>query len=145
MPCVLRVHLASDLELCRAVVSAFLAAVFASYRRRARAQDLLRSPRSFTHPGAINFVQRFGSSLAANVHFHAVVLDGVYLTHGPASRPEFHCAPPLDDAQAGKRRAPCSSVKRARKVSRCARSTGCKTPRDGSRRATSRRSSWSAP
>jgi hypothetical protein len=99
MPWMLRVHLASDPELCRAMASTFLTAVFASYRRRARAQDLLRSSSSFTHPGAINFVQRFRSSLALNVHFHALVLDGVYLTHGPAFRPEFHRAPPLDDAE----------------------------------------------
>ena len=99
MPWALWVHLASDPELCRAVASAFVGAVFASYRRRARAQDLLLTPRSFAHPGAVNFLQRFGSSLALNVHFHALLLDGVFVTHGPASVPVFHTAPPLEDAE----------------------------------------------
>jgi ribosomal protein S27E len=38
----------------------------------------------FTHPaartGAVTFIQRFGSALNLNVHFHMLLLDGVYLT-----------------------------------------------------------------
>ncbi|MEM1451435.1 MAG: transposase [Planctomycetota bacterium] len=43
----------------------------------------------------MNFVQRFGSSLALNVHFHALFLDGTYIVRGAAGRPSFHPAPPL--------------------------------------------------
>lgn len=48
-------------------------------------------------PGAIKFVQRFGSSLGLNVHFHALFLDGVHLSRGPTSTaaPEFLPAPEL--------------------------------------------------
>ena len=32
------------------------------------------------HTGAVNFIQRFGSALNLNVHFHILFLDGVYLS-----------------------------------------------------------------
>ena len=77
VPWALRRRLASDQGLCRDVASAFLRAVFASYRRRARAEGVLDAAivgdedgsgnsalRARAHPGAVNFVQRFGSSLA---------------------------------------------------------------------------------
>jgi len=45
-------------------------------------------------PGAVNFVQRFGSSLALDVrpireHCHALFLDGVHVSQGPTGQPEF--------------------------------------------------------
>ena len=106
VPWSLRLRLASDPSLCRDVASAFLRAVFGSYRRRARAEGLLDLPdigaaesqpsaRPRAHPGAVNFVQRFGSSLALNVHFHALVLDGVHITRSVGDRPQFHAAPSL--------------------------------------------------
>jgi hypothetical protein len=66
MPIALRLYLAADPELCRNVASAFIDAVFASYVRRARAAGALDVPGSFAHPGAVNFVQRFGSNLGLN-------------------------------------------------------------------------------
>jgi len=46
-------------------------------------------------------VQRFGDALNLNVHFHALVLDGVYDARG-AGRPEFHAlGPPSDEELAG--------------------------------------------
>ncbi len=43
--------------------------------------------------GAVTFVQRFGSSLNLNVHFHVVMLDGVFVRDAEA-RAIFHAAPP---------------------------------------------------
>lgn len=43
--------------------------------------------------------QRFGSALNLNVHFHAMVLDGVYTADGPLARPVFHPAPELKDEE----------------------------------------------
>jgi hypothetical protein len=103
VPWALRLRMACDPHLCRAVARAFLRAVAAGYRRGARREGLLATgpdddrlsvPRA--HAGAVNFVQRFGSSLALNVHFHALFLDGAYVVRGPASRPRFHPAPPLE-------------------------------------------------
>ncbi|MCP4083423.1 MAG: transposase, partial [Planctomycetaceae bacterium] len=103
LPWSLRIHLACSPSLTRDVGRAFLRAVFASYKRRARQAGHLgpletSSPLSHptkAHPGAINFTQRFGSSLALNIHFHALVLDGVYTTDAPDSIPVFHPALPL--------------------------------------------------
>jgi hypothetical protein len=51
--------------------------------------------------GAVVFVQRFGDALNLNVHFHALVLDGVYDARGEG-RPEFHAlGPPSDEELAG--------------------------------------------
>ncbi|MEM6676181.1 MAG: transposase zinc-binding domain-containing protein, partial [Planctomycetota bacterium] len=102
VPWALRLRMACDPDLCRAVARAFLRSVAASYRRDAKRQgwlengsndDPLSAPRA--HAGAVNFVQRFGSSLALNVHFHALFLDGTYIVRGAAGRPSFHPAPPL--------------------------------------------------
>ncbi len=38
-----------------------------------------------------------GSALNLNLHFHALVLDGVYASPSPLARPVFHPAPPLED------------------------------------------------
>ncbi|WP_419190269.1 transposase [Saltatorellus ferox] len=47
------------------------------------------------HPGAVNSTQRFGSALEANVHYHSLYLDGVYVTRSAFDRPEFLPAGPL--------------------------------------------------
>ena len=44
-----------------------------------------------SHPGAVTFVQRFGSSLNLHVHMHTVSLDGVFVQEGPSLR--FAAAP----------------------------------------------------
>ncbi len=99
MPRALRLHLAADPELLRVVASAFIDAVFASYVRGARAAGLLISPGSLAHPGAVNFTQRFGSSLALNIHGHVLALDGFNVTEGPGRTPTFHAPPPLTDIE----------------------------------------------
>jgi hypothetical protein len=44
---------------------------------------------SAAHTGAVTFVQRFGGTLNLHVHFHAVVLDGVYFESRPGAEPIF--------------------------------------------------------
>jgi hypothetical protein len=44
-------------------------------------------------PGAVTFVQRFGSSLNLNVHFHTCFLDGIYVRDATGHL-VFHGAPP---------------------------------------------------
>ena len=46
--------------------------------------------------GAVTIVQRFGGSVNLNVHYHAIVFDGVFATDGDTVR--FHPCPPLDAA-----------------------------------------------
>jgi len=44
--------------------------------------------------GAVTLVQRFGSALNRNVHFHMLFLDGVYLADGPGPPVFRHVAAP---------------------------------------------------
>jgi hypothetical protein len=94
LPFALRYRLAYDAALTSAVLELFVRAVFASLRRRARRQrGVVRG-----QGGAVTFVQRFGDALNLNVHFHSLVLDGVYAA-GPDGMPRFHLLPPPEDAE----------------------------------------------
>ena len=78
LPFALRYRLAFDAELITVVLAEFMRAVFSSLRRRARHELGVAKPRC----GAVTFVQRFGDALNLNIHFHSVVLDGVYEDRG---------------------------------------------------------------
>jgi hypothetical protein len=91
-PWALRYVLARRPALCGAVRRVFLRAVFSFYRARGAS---VGAPNGRT--GAVNRIQRFGSALNLNVHFHALVLDGVYTAASPFARPEFHEAPELTE------------------------------------------------
>jgi hypothetical protein len=94
LPFSLRYRLAYDAPLSSAVLGIFVRAVFASLRRRARTHwKLARS-----ECGAVTFVQRFGDALNLNVHFHSLILDGVYARE-PSGSLRFHPLPPPDDAE----------------------------------------------
>jgi len=65
--------------------------------------------RATGHTGAVTLIQRFGSALNLNIHFHVIVLDGVYVpVEGEA--PVFRPVP----APAGSRCTPCSTFSRTR-------------------------------
>ena len=70
LPYPLRYQCAYDARL----TSQVLRALFAELRRRARD----RWDRARGQYGAVTFLQRFGSALNLNVHFHTLALDGVY-------------------------------------------------------------------
>jgi hypothetical protein len=82
LPFSLRYRLAYDRGSVTPVLGAFLRAVFASLRRRAREQHGVGSNAKC---GAVTAIQRCGGSANLNVHFHALVLDGVYVVP-PQSR-----------------------------------------------------------
>ncbi len=94
LPFALRYRLAYDAQLTSAVLAIFVHTVFASLRRRARKHWGV--PRGQCR--AVTFVQRFGDALNMNVHFHSLVLDGVYVA-GPSGALRFHALPPPDDAE----------------------------------------------
>jgi hypothetical protein len=73
LPYALRYRLAYDASAVSAVLRVFVRAIFESQRRRARDNGIRN-----TQCGAVTFIQRFGSALNLNVHFHVIVLDGVY-------------------------------------------------------------------
>ena len=95
LPFALRYRLAYDAPLTSEVLNLFLRTLYASLRRRARKQWGMRRAQC----GAVTFVQRFGSAAAnLNVHFHSLVLDGVYEVTG-AGPTRFHPLPPPDDEE----------------------------------------------
>lgn len=94
LPWGLRYRLGYDASLARKVLGVFVWCVFVSLRRRARKQWAI--PRA--QCGSVTFVQRFGDALNLNVHFHSLVLDGVYARTNDGHL-RFHALPPPDDAE----------------------------------------------
>jgi len=81
LPYPLRYRCAWDAKLTSEVLRAFLRALFADQRRRARIHHGVSAGLC----GAVTAIQRFGSALNTNPHFHSIVLDGVY--GGPSHTP----------------------------------------------------------
>ena len=93
VPVPVRYQLAFDAGLTRAVLRVFLRTVF-GWQRRCAARRGLVGVRS----GSVTAIQRFGGSANLNVHFHALLFDGVYTRVSPTARPRFHHLPPPTDA-----------------------------------------------
>src|SRR5438552_15033425 len=56
-------------------------------------------PRDQVQPGSVTFIQRFGSAINLNLHFHCVFMEGVYLDRTEAGlKPRFVKAEPPSDA-----------------------------------------------
>jgi Putative transposase/Transposase zinc-binding domain len=79
LPHRLRYRLAWDHDLCRAVAGVLIRSVIRVLRDRARDRG---------RGGAVVVIQRFGGALNLNVHFHALVLDGVFA--GEPGKLTFH-------------------------------------------------------
>ena len=92
----LRYRLAFDHALCRAVLGVFVRAVLGDYRRRARRQGLRDG-----QGGSVTVIQRFGSGLQLNAHYHSLLVDGVFTEAADGSL-RFHPAPPPTDAEVGR-------------------------------------------
>jgi hypothetical protein len=84
LPYHLRYLLAWDHDLCRAVAARLARAVFRLVRERARDEGVEGG-----RGGAVVVIQRFGGALNLNVHFHALVLDGVFAPADDGT-PVFH-------------------------------------------------------
>jgi hypothetical protein len=55
--------------------------------------------RQKAQPGSVTFIQRFGSAINLNVHFHVIVLAGIYLDRTDQGRkPRFVKGGPPTDA-----------------------------------------------
>src|SRR5262249_43476985 len=55
--------------------------------------------RATVQPGSVTFLQRFGSALNLNLHFHVIFLEGVYLDRTDQGRtPRFITSEPPTDA-----------------------------------------------
>ncbi len=88
LPIRLRWALARNSALCTAALNLFVRTLFKALRARARSLAL-----PARECGAVSFIQRFGSALQLNVHFHVLVPEGVFAEDGT-----FHPLPPPEDA-----------------------------------------------
>ncbi len=93
LPYPLRYRCAYDATLTSHVLRAFLRALFAGLRRRAREQWQTARGQC----GAVTFIQRFGSALNLNVHFHTLALDGVYTRDDGTAKRFLPLPPPSTD------------------------------------------------
>ena len=93
VPVRVRYLMAYDSVFCSKILNIFKREVFRWYRRRAKGQDRFESIKD-AHCGSVTFIQRGGSALNLNVHFHMLALDGVYLHEGWNRPPRFIALPP---------------------------------------------------
>ena len=87
LPYRLRHLLSRNPRLLTRILKACIRALFVMARKRAKAAGL-----NARHPSAITFIQRFGSALQLNVHFHVVMPDGLFDDDG-----KFQYLPSLHD------------------------------------------------
>ncbi len=88
MPHEIRFYLAKDATLLSGVLKIFIDEIFRDYKRRARPRrkrDALC--------GGVTAIQRFGGALNLNVHFHSLLLDGVYLRDEDTGELKFQRLP----------------------------------------------------
>jgi hypothetical protein len=93
----IRFLLAKDKKLLGEVLGLFMRALFAWQRRAARKDGFVR-----ILPGAITFVQHFGSAVNANLHLHTLAMDGVFVDEGPERELVFleQMAPSQEEVEA---------------------------------------------
>jgi hypothetical protein len=82
----LRYRLAYDHRLCRTVLQVFVRALRSAYRRQGRRQGL-----GGGETGMVTSIQRFGGAVNAHLHFHTIVLDGLFVRE-PDGTLRFHAA-----------------------------------------------------
>jgi hypothetical protein len=93
MPYRLRYQLAWNHGLSRAVLRVYTRVLLDVYRRGARARGV-----DGGQTGMVTALQRAGGALNANLHFHTLVLDGVF-TEAVEGALTFHAAPEPSDAE----------------------------------------------
>ncbi len=96
VPIGLRFGMAFDPGLAGVVLRVFVGVVSRWLRRRARARGI----RGTLKTGGVTVIQRFGSALNLNVHFHTLMIDGAYEI-GPDGTAMFHPVPGPTDEEVG--------------------------------------------
>jgi hypothetical protein len=88
----LRYRLAYDHRLCRTVLQVFVRALRSAYRRQGRRQGLTGGD-----TGMVTSVQRFGGAVNTHLHFHTIVLDGLFVRESDGTLRFHPAAPPTDE------------------------------------------------
>ena len=76
VPVPLRYWMAASQELTAQVHTIIRTTIGQYYVHQAVARGV---PRTKVQPGSVTFIQRFGSAINLNLHFHCIFLQGVYL------------------------------------------------------------------
>ena len=92
VPYRIRYLIAFDRDLCMAVKRIFMRAVMGWQRKVGRREGIAEG-----ESGAVVFLQRFGSAINLNPHFHALVVDGLYCQTSLFKPVEFHPLPEPTD------------------------------------------------
>jgi hypothetical protein len=96
VPVPVRYWMAASQDLTAQVYTIIRTTIAQYYVNKAVARGF---PRAKVQPGSVTFMQRFGSALNLNLHFHCVFLEGVYLERTDQGRkPRFVTAEPPTDA-----------------------------------------------
>ena len=93
LPFEIRYRMSYDKQLISDVLAVFLRAVQGWYKTKSKEKGYTE-----VQGGSVSFVQKFGSSLNATPHYHALVLDGVYVFSDDTEQPFFFETPsPTDE------------------------------------------------
>src|SRR5215472_8536840 len=96
VPVPLRYWMASSRDLTAKVHTIIRTTIAQYYVHQAVTQG---HERATVHPGSVTFLQRFGSALNLNLHFHCIFLEGVYLDRTDQGlKPRFLTVDPPSDA-----------------------------------------------
>jgi hypothetical protein len=95
VPVPVRYWIASSQDLTAKVHTIIRTAIGQYYVHKAVARGCARAN---IQPGSVTFIQRFGSAINVNLHFHVVFLEGVYVDRtAQGLRPRFVTAEPSTD------------------------------------------------
>lgn len=94
LPHGLRYLLAWNHSLCSAVLGVYAHALLGWQRRCARRLGVLDG-----RSGSVTVIQRFGGALNLNIHFHTLMLDGVFTVAADDGAVQFHASPPPTDGE----------------------------------------------
>ncbi len=96
VPVPLRYWMASSQDLTAKVHTIIRTTIGQYYVNQAVTRGV---PRDQVQPGSVTFIQRFGSALNLNLHFHCVFLEGVYLDRTDQGlKPRFLTGDPPSEA-----------------------------------------------
>ena len=88
----LRYQMAHNPKLTNKILSIFIQAI-GSYQKKKAKKCGIR----FARPGSVTFIQRFGSALNLNVHFHTLFADGVFYKTQDGGYEFFRLAEPSQE------------------------------------------------
>src|SRR5215470_18548358 len=95
VPIPLRYWMAASQDLTATVHTIIRTTIGQYYVKQAVTRGV---PRAIIQPGSVTFIQRFGSALNLNVHYHLLFLEGVYLDRTDQGRkPRFLAVEPPTD------------------------------------------------